>query len=61
MEYKNDPKAKRREWPPGKRCSEHMEVMQARITALEPKDRPLTMPTILVVHCVKYIYIFHFM
>ena len=38
MEYKNDPKAKRREWPPGKRCSEHMEVMQARITALEPKD-----------------------
>ena len=32
----NDLKAKRREWPPGKRCTEHMEVMQARLTALEP-------------------------
>ena len=32
----NDLKAKRREWPPGKRCTEHMEVMQARVTALEP-------------------------
>ena len=32
----NDLKAKRREWPPGKRCTEHMEVMQAMLTALEP-------------------------
>ena len=32
----NDLKAKRREWPPGKRFTEHMEVMQARLTALEP-------------------------
>ena len=32
----NDLKAKRRELPSGKRCTEHMEVMQARLTALEP-------------------------
>ena len=31
-----DLKAKRREGPPRKRCTEHMEVMQARLTALEP-------------------------
>ena len=35
---KNDPKAKRREWPPRKHCSEHMDTMQARLTALEPND-----------------------
>ena len=35
---KNDPKAKQREWPAGKCCTEHMEVMQARPTALEPND-----------------------
>ena len=35
---KNDPKAKRREWPPRKHCTEHMETMQARLTALEPND-----------------------
>ena len=28
MGVKNDLKAKRREWLPGKRCAEHMEVMQ---------------------------------
>ena len=37
---KNDPKAKRREWPPRKHFTEHMEVMQARLTALEPNDWP---------------------
>ena len=51
---KNDPKAKRREWPPGKRCNEHMEVMQARLTALELNDWPLTTPSLLFVICVKY-------
>ena len=35
---KNDPKTKRREWPPVKRCNEHMGVMQARLTALELND-----------------------
>ena len=33
----NDQKAKRREWPPGKRCFKHIELMQAeraRATAL---------------------------
>ena len=34
MGVKNDPKAKRREWQPGKPCTEHMEVMQARLTTL---------------------------
>ena len=41
------------EWPPGKRCTEHMEVMQARQTGLEPNDWPLTTPSLLVVNCVK--------
>ena len=38
MGEKNDPKAKRREWPPGKRCTEHMGVIQARPTTFEPND-----------------------
>ena len=38
MGVKNDPNAKRREWPPRKHCTEHMETMQARLTALEPND-----------------------
>ena len=32
----NDLKVKRRERPQGKCCTGHMEVMQARLTALEP-------------------------
>ena len=32
----NDLKVKRRERPPGKCCTGHMEVMQARLTALQP-------------------------
>ena len=36
MGVKNDPKAKQREGLPGKHCTEHMEVMQAKLTALEP-------------------------
>ena len=36
-----------------KHCTEHMELMQARLTALEPNDRPLTTPKLLVVNCVK--------
>ena len=36
-----------------KQCTEHMELMQARLTALEPNDRPLTTPKLLVVNCVK--------
>ena len=32
---------------------EHMELMQARLTALEPNDKPLTTPKLLVVNCVK--------
>ena len=39
---KNDPKAKRREWQPGKPCTEHMEVMQARLTALALAKRLTT-------------------
>ena len=53
MGEKNDPKAKRREWLPRKHCTEHMEVMQPRLTALEPNDWLLTMPALLVVNCVK--------
>ena len=34
-------------------CTEHMEEMQASLTALEPNDRPLTTPALLVVNCVK--------
>ena len=35
---KNGPKAKRREWLPGKHSTEHMGVTQARLTTLEPND-----------------------
>ena len=34
-----------------------MEEMQARLTALEPNDRLLTTPALLVVNCVKQIFI----
>ena len=40
-------------WPPGKQCIERMEVMQARLTMLEPNDSPLTMLVLLVVNSVK--------
>ena len=33
--------------------TEHMEVMQARLTALEPNDCPLTTLALLVVNSVK--------
>ena len=33
----NDQKAKRREWPPGKRCFKHIELIQARLNVLEPR------------------------
>ena len=43
MGVKNDPKAKRSEWPPQKHCTEHMEVMQAMLTALDRWPRPLSL------------------
>ena len=33
-----------------------MEVMQGRLTMLEPNDGPLTTPALLVVNCVKYLF-----
>ena len=38
---------------PRKHCTQHMEVMQARLTVLEPNDRPLTTLALLVVNSVK--------
>ena len=49
-----------KEWSKGltkivaaRKRSEHMEVMQARLTALEPNDWPLTTPSLLVVNRVR--------